>query len=760
MLHTPVRLLLLLVVTLGGYFTIASDPVHPGSSESASDRIYSDFDTVQTDLSAYAWPLKTQHATTSVFADFRETHFHAGVDISTRGREGYEVYAMRDGYVSLVRVSSSGYGKAIQVTHADGFSTWYGHLQRYAPKIDAAVKAVQRKKGRYQVTLRPTRDQFPVLQGDHIAYTGSSGAGGPHIHFEIRDQNGNPLDPLLAEPLAPRAQDDAHPVIEEIGFLPLKASTFVQGNTQPFYLRPIKKGSYEYRLNTIVHVTGTLGLTVKVRDGVGPREYRNRGVALTFELDSTLLFSSEITRIPVRETKQVALHYDWQARGEGKAYHQKLFVDEGNRLPFYDRLEPGSGILRSDGELRGYHPYRITARDIHGNTSVVTGTLVFNHPPEITVQPQTAHIVVSSSDPWIERIVLETLRDGDDAPARTVIPVAGLDRPSDTSWSVPYPEGSYAAVNVLAENEFGTPSAGHWIPSDERRQSNTSLTVETSFYRDYAYVSVSSSLPITGRPDIKVLSGPVEADLHVRSLTSKKFFSSFSLDVFGEYPIVVHATADVNKAAVEGFDAFTVHPITREQGGVILSDDQSFRAVFPPGGVFSDTYVRLERQKEEYDMQPRDALLDRGATVSLKVPASLAGKRAGLFSQRGSSLSLLDWTPPGKKQSLSGRVTRFLGTYVILADEEGPSIGKISIRYSNDWLSGSFRVTDNRAGVDATSLRVEVDGKMVIPEYETEGNIARLGEVIHLAKGNHTISVTVSDHMGNRSTRTVRFATR
>ncbi len=755
------RLLIPAVASIVLFFTIESDPLRPGPSRSDLDRIYGDFDTLLTDLSAYAWPLKTGHATTSVFADFRETHFHAGVDISTRGQEGFKVYAMRDGYVSLVRVSSSGYGKALQITHEDGFTTWYAHLQRYAPDIDAAVKALQKRAGRYQVTLRPARTAFRVKQGDHIAYTGSTGAGGAHIHFEIRDQNGNPVNPLLSEPLAPRAKDDAHPIMEEVGFLPLKASTFIQGDTRPFYLRPIRKGKYEYALNTVVHVTGTLGMTLKVKDGVGPREYRNRGVALTFELDSTILYTSRIARIPSRESKQVALHYDWAAHGEGKSYHQKLFLDMGNRLPFYDRREHGAGVLRSMDVGRGYHSYRITATDVHGNSSVLTGTLVFNHPPAISVQPATGAILVRSAESGLSTIVLETTSDGTTITSRTEHPIGSLTQVDDTTWSVPYPERPYAAVNVTAENEFGTSSAGHWIPTDTRVVSNSSLTVQTSFYRDYAYVAVSSSLPMTGRPRIKVLSGPIESDLHVRSLTSKTFFSSFSLDLFGEYPIMVQAFADVNQTEdVEGHEIFTIHPITRENGGVVLSDDGTFRMVFPPGAVFTDTYVRLERTGDEFEVRPWDVLLDRGASVEMLVPAKLAGRRAGLFSQRGSGLGLIDWTTPGRKETLSGRVTRFLGSYVVLEDESGPEIGAISLGYSNDWLSGHFRLNDDRAGIDATSLRVTIDGTPVIPEYETEGNIARLREVIHLKKGSHTITVSVSDHMGNMSTRSARFTTK
>ena len=746
------------------YVTIESVPARTGMSGSTGselDAIYADFDTLLTDLSEYAWPVDEKLSTTSVFADFRSTHFHAGVDVSTRGREGYEVRAMRDGYISRVRVASSGYGKGIEVTHADGFTTWYGHLQRYAPPIDSAVRKLQRSRGKYQVTLRPSRKMFPVNRGDLIAFTGSSGAGGAHVHFEIRDQNGNPVNPLLAESFGPLAMDNVAPVFEEVGFLPLKASTFVQADTRPFYLRPNRIGSSDYRLNTIVHVTGTVGLTVQVRDGVGRREYRNRGVSLSFHLDSVQLYSSDIVRIPTRESKQVALHYDWVARGKGKSHHQKLFLDEGNRLPFYKRRPYGSGILLTDGATRGYHTYTIIATDIHGNQSTLRGTLVFNHPPEVEVIPGMDEITIRSDDPSIERIILETSGAAKPGDGRSVFDADAVRIPSGDGWVVPYPPGAYEAVNVIAENEFGTQSAGYWIPSDVRKQSNSSLTVETTFYRDYAYVSVSSSLPVTGRPAIKVYSGPIEADLHVRSLGSRSFFSSFSLDVFGKHPIRIQASADINHTpGVEGFDEFSIFPVLRETGGTVLSSDGSFRMVFPPRGVFVDSYLHLERVKDEFEVKPDDVLLDRGATVEMDVPAALSGRRVGLFAQGESDLNLLDWNRPGETGALRGRVIRFLGSYLVLVDETGPAIGKISLRYGRDWLSGSFSVRDSRAGVDAYSLHVTVDGRMVIPEYETEQHIARLGEVLHLRPGRHVIEVSASDNMGNRSKRSAAFTTR
>ena len=91
----------------------------------------SNFDTIKTDLSDYIWPTDASHRITSSFAEYRSTHFHGGIDISTNGRKGYPVYAVRDGFVYRIRISPTGYGKMLYVKHKDGYVSTYAHLQTF-----------------------------------------------------------------------------------------------------------------------------------------------------------------------------------------------------------------------------------------------------------------------------------------------------------------------------------------------------------------------------------------------------------------------------------------------------------------------------------------------------------------------------------------------------------------------------------------------------------------------------------------------------
>ncbi len=53
------------------------------------------------------------------FGELRSNHFHTGIDIKTEGVEGQKVYAIDDGYVSRIKVSTWGYGKALYITYPE-----------------------------------------------------------------------------------------------------------------------------------------------------------------------------------------------------------------------------------------------------------------------------------------------------------------------------------------------------------------------------------------------------------------------------------------------------------------------------------------------------------------------------------------------------------------------------------------------------------------------------------------------------------------
>lgn len=122
------------------------------------------------------------------FGEMRPNHFHGGVDIKTDGAEGKPLVAAADGYISRISVSPSGYGRALYVTLRNGTTAVYGHISRFRDDIEAYVHHERERLQRNRIDLWCSAAQFPVRQGDLIAYSGNSGSSfGPHLHYEIRE---------------------------------------------------------------------------------------------------------------------------------------------------------------------------------------------------------------------------------------------------------------------------------------------------------------------------------------------------------------------------------------------------------------------------------------------------------------------------------------------------------------------------------------------------------------------------------------------
>ena len=143
-------------------------------------------------------PLKIPMYLSGNFGEIRSDHFHSGIDIKTQGAIGQQVFSVEQGYVSRIKVQANGYGKSIYISHPNGYTSRYGHLDRYRDDIADYVNRMQYKSKSHAVDLYLDRETFPLEKGEFIAYSGNTGSSsGPHLHFEIRtSSNQHPTNVL------------------------------------------------------------------------------------------------------------------------------------------------------------------------------------------------------------------------------------------------------------------------------------------------------------------------------------------------------------------------------------------------------------------------------------------------------------------------------------------------------------------------------------------------------------------------------------
>ena len=143
-------------------------------------------------------PVKIPLKLSGNFGELRSSGFHSGIDIKTLGKEGVEIKSIDEGYISRISISLSGFGKAIYITHPNGFTSVYAHLSRFNDNIEKLIQAFQYQKKSFVINRFFKKDEFIISKDDVIGYSGNTGSSfGPHLHFEIRKSSENlPINPL------------------------------------------------------------------------------------------------------------------------------------------------------------------------------------------------------------------------------------------------------------------------------------------------------------------------------------------------------------------------------------------------------------------------------------------------------------------------------------------------------------------------------------------------------------------------------------
>lgn len=320
------------------------------------------------------------------FGEIRRNHFHSGIDIRTGGTEGKPVYAIADGYVSRVNISPFGFGKALYISHPNGYTSVYAHLKKFSGAIASWVEKAQYEKESFAMDTEVQPGVLKVKKGDLIALSGNSGSsGGPHIHFEIRDSKTQDIiDPLDFGFMKP---DRLAPIIRFVKIYPHNDRSMVNFRNQPLLIQAIgSAGKFRLRNHDTVHVTGSIIFGIETNDaGEGSL---NTGVhKIRLLLDNRLVFSQDIDRFAFAETRYVNSILDYPAYISDGRKIQRSYVAPNNKTGIVKTAE-NRGILSFSSE--GFHSVRYEVEDAFGHESVVTFTVKSHPPAPVGVRPPSS----------------------------------------------------------------------------------------------------------------------------------------------------------------------------------------------------------------------------------------------------------------------------------------------------------------------------------------------------------------------------------
>ncbi|MBN2414545.1 M23 family metallopeptidase [bacterium] len=649
------------------------------------------------------WPTNAGRVMTSSFGEYRPGHFHAGLDIKTWGREGYDIYALGNGWVSRIVASISGYGRAVYLTLESGETVVYAHLSAFAPGLVPFVREKQARLGRYGVTIFLRPDQFRVSAGDLLGYTGSTGNGVPHLHVEVRDQVNNLVNPFH---YGLTVTDNLPPEFIQLAVVPLSADARTDNGFLPALYPAVPTAPGAWEPAAPVRARGRVGLAVAVTDRADGAGNLFSPYRLRLFIDDREWYRVTYDSLRLNESFQVDLDRDYRLRRVAGSDFHRLYRAAGNTLRFCLPAAANAGEIvcgdgdAASGERAPVSPdglrFRIEAEDFYGNVSILEGRITAAPADTTTPAPESPPPVPDSD------FSLGSECYGD-AIVYTAVSAAGWREPplllvKDSPWLK-------RAVPLISVDSTSWQGRYRWL-----REGQRTITAELSARR-------------TGQI-CRTVSDTISAAL-------------------------IDPRAGGALTSPDGRCSFIFPP----------------GAVYAPvlGRAFQKTLaVRESGTVTVYEFAPRDRIFFRQGTLRLDLPApGMPSGKAGLYrvindSTFGFVAPLSD--PMRLEAAVSGPAA-----FAVLQDTVPPSVSGVIPADGAVVRTGTPRIQwvceDDRSGLGGEdTYTIHIDGKRQIVERLPHLNLCRVILFAPLSPGRHRLKITAEDRAGNVTVHESGFA--
>jgi len=361
--------------------------------------LFSNFLFAQTDYPKdyFRSPLDIPMQLSGNFGELRPNHFHAGFDLKTMQREGLHVYAVADGYVSRIKISTFGNGKTIYITHPNGYTSVYGHLQRAVDSIEDFIKKTHYKEQSFEIEMFLKPGELVVKKGQLIALSGNTGASeGPHLHFEFRDN----ITEYIINPMFfgfdKLMKDTKKPMLSGVYAYPLDDATTVNQSKRPLLLNLILQKDGTYTADQVL-TNGKIGFGVNAFDYDDVSFNKNGVFKVQSFYNGVPNFGYQFDTYSFDEMRYVNALIDYSRYKKTQQRVQKLFMKNQFNLSII-KTDKSNGVLTAEPNLTAL--YRIEVSDYYGNVTKVS------IPVKYDVQP-----VIIAKEPVLSKYLVKANND-------------------------------------------------------------------------------------------------------------------------------------------------------------------------------------------------------------------------------------------------------------------------------------------------------------------------------------------------------------
>ena len=704
----------------------------------------------------YKWPTNASKTITTVFGEVRPRRYHAGIDVRTYGKNGFELYAVENGYIEKIKTSSKGYGKAVYIRLDDGNIAVYAHLEKFTPHINQVVKYLHKYYNSYTIEHEFEPNEFSVNKGDVIGYSGDTGSiGGPHLHFEIRDPQNNPINPMT---LGLNITDTKYPIAKKLIVIPKSTTALIDGFPQRKIYPITKLSQSEYVISDTISILGEFGLSAQIIDKVNQQPFNFGIYGINLMIDEQFVYSIQFDKYRFDENPLVFTERDYRDYRETFDKTYQLFTNhQNNNLSFIEKESLPSYKIEN-----GYHTFTIEAWDYSQNMIFISGVIVAEPVIDVNFALNTlANKQILTFDRNLKlNLDLKLRTSPNDNLYKEINIISNKNGQIEFSGNNQF----YNVLQITGTNISGIPIK----PTYMKISSKATLPIITHklIHDDNGIYIQFSEQTFTGKDAKLIIYNNETSNYYPISRTNKNELTSslFSIDIFKDF---TSAELFYDNAPDRAYRIQFLGDITKPNELFhVFSNDSLFSVSGNYNSFYEQTYVWIKSIEAP---SPTEGEIIEGPYFfgpnlvpyknEVNITFNITGEEKNMSNYNICYYDMKKekWYPMVTTENngilsttaLSGEI------FAVISENNAPYISHLTPRPNGTYLqkdikSISFSINDTFAGLDGESdIIVILDGNRIIHEYNSYRKKVYFEIEDLLSLGQHSIKITAIDKMGN-----------
>jgi hypothetical protein len=608
------------------------------------------------------------------------------------------------------------------------------------------------------------KDEIRVEKGQVIAFSGDTGSGPPHLHFEIRNRYNQPLNPLQKGLIV---HDTIAPRITSIVLIPLDRNSSVNGFPVPQWYHGSSSDS------SVFFLSGRIGIGAQVWDIADGSDNLLGVYQLSLAVDSTLVFSKQYDSISYNFSKYGGLDYIFVNRYGGNGFISALYRRTGNLVDFYK----GKGILQCSAfETATHHTLTLSARDYSQNITSECLPVIFGERPIFRECGYTAdgtfHITGSYSSGIIDRAEILKYTDEHGYVLEFSYPV--MNKYCSIQVDTPHHQSKLKIVLVAKDSIQSLPVYLRVKPERTNYNKPQDLHLSTEMLHDRLVVRVGAQELLASLPVITVENrqGGENITLYPVPEGETSWITSIPFPQPGQYRLFIRASAyDMTRNPVMGKKDIDFTVLNMYTGSSVYAPDSllsvhvSSQSLYRQAPMMITSIVPkpvqgLESVSSWYSIMLGDEPFRNTYRVNLALVSNSPDRGALYISgDYGNSWTYVSNQRKGKVYT---GICSHSGYLAVLDDRTPPEVIPLTPHKESTVhiLTPEIRikVSDNGSGLAGSdSIIMTLDSVRVYGEYDYEAHSVKYIPYYELSAGVHEVSVTVTDRVGNATTQTWTF---